>query len=105
MLHDRVWRQLALEAETLCGGCMFKRATAQHIELTLADLVPCLFNVRFYWFEFFAAHESTPPQNLSQWEDALQRLSPRLRRWLRQAHATGVKHSALRNKARDSGQE
>jgi len=87
MLHDHVWSRLAREDETLCGVCMFKRASNRHIKLSLADLRACPANVEFYlqhtpfhfsWFEFFAKDESEAPKNLTEWEKALRRLSPKL---------------------------
>jgi hypothetical protein len=88
MLHDHVWDLLARKDETLCGACMFKRAADQHIELTIADLRPCPFNLEraplISWFESFAKDESEPPKNLAEWEKALRWLSPKLLRWMTQ---------------------
>jgi crossover junction endodeoxyribonuclease RuvC len=89
MLHDRSWCQLAPEDKTLCSDCMFKRADAKGIKLTLADLLPCPFNLGrgpFSWFERFAKDESAPPNNLAEWLDESPSLSPRLMRWLRAGH-------------------
>jgi hypothetical protein len=86
VLHDHIWQRLARQDETLCGECMFERAVEQRIRPTLADLLPCPFNLfhsPLSWFEFFAKDELTPPKNLAEWGEALQWFSPRLLQWLR----------------------
>jgi hypothetical protein len=62
-LRDAVWLKLGLaEDEALCAKCLFERAAERGINLTFADLRPCLFNLLpiFHdptWFEFFHSDE------------------------------------------------
>jgi hypothetical protein len=71
MLCDTVWRKLAEKRETLCAICMFKRAHAADLDLTIADLRPCAFNLfacRISWFDMFMLKEKEPPANTSEWD-------------------------------------
>jgi len=73
MLHDSVWRKLAGSHEMLCVQCMFTRAAARDIYLSLASLQPCDFNLMcspVSWFELFASVEMRPPANLDAWRTA-----------------------------------
>ena len=45
MLSDAVWRKLAGRHEMLCAECMFTRAAARDVRLSLASLQPCEFNL------------------------------------------------------------
>jgi len=57
MLRDAVWRKLAERQASLCAGCMFERAVDRSVDLTLADLEPCPFNLfgaRMCWYHLFA---------------------------------------------------
>lgn len=70
MLHDAVWCKLAGRHEMLCAECMFTRATARDVRLSLASLQPCEFNLMcspVSWFELFASIEIRPPKNLDAW--------------------------------------
>jgi hypothetical protein len=56
MFHDATWQKLASEHETLCSDCARKRVTDRQIDLTLADLFPCAFNLMgwpYSWFDVF----------------------------------------------------
>jgi hypothetical protein len=55
--------------EMLCAECMFTRAAARDVRLSLASL-PCEFNLMcspVSWFELFASIEIRPPNNLDAW--------------------------------------
>ncbi|HEY6860244.1 MAG TPA: hypothetical protein VI358_10725 [Pseudolabrys sp.] len=70
MLYDAVWRELAGGHEMLCAKCMFTRATARDVRLSLASLQPCEFNLMcspVSWFELFVSIEMRPPENLDAW--------------------------------------
>ena len=56
MLIEATWAKLAAPEETLCAGCMLKRAMERRIDLALSDLVPCEFNRwgRPSWFDLFS---------------------------------------------------
>ena len=65
----------------LCAECMFQRAVARGVALTLADLQPCMFNVLpravsapRSWYDLFLSRESEPLTNLSEWASFLNRL-------------------------------
>jgi len=73
ILRDAVWRKLAASHEMLCVQCMFTRAAAQDICLSLASLQPCDFNLMcspVSWFELFASVEIRAPANLDAWRAA-----------------------------------
>src|SRR5215475_6624477 len=57
MLHDEVWRRLTNPGEwQLCGNCFFRRADERGFKLTLAELLPCPFNLFHWpnsWFDLF----------------------------------------------------
>jgi hypothetical protein len=57
MLTDPVWRRLSNPGERLlCGNCFFRRADERGINLTLAELRPCPFNLFHWphsWFDLF----------------------------------------------------
>jgi hypothetical protein len=85
MLHDRAWRRLAREDETLCAGCMFKRAAARHVKLTLAHLRPCPFNLggaeaMTCWFNRFARDAQPTAKALEEWRGALRFMYAKLLR-------------------------
>lgn len=70
MLHDDVWRKLAGPRQKLCAQCMFVRAAARNVRLTLESLKPCQLNLTFSpvsWFDLFAAIETKPLANLDPW--------------------------------------
>lgn len=70
MLHDAVWCKLAGRHEMLCAECLFTRAAARNVRLSLASLQPCEFNLMcspVSWFELFASVEIRPPKNLDAW--------------------------------------
>jgi hypothetical protein len=70
VLHDEIWRKFADKHETLCANCFLARATERRIDLTLAILLPCGFNLWHSptsWFELFARREKEPPANLGEW--------------------------------------
>jgi hypothetical protein len=73
-LHDAVWRKLAGRHKMLCAECMFTRAAARDVRLSLASLQPCEFNLMcspVSWFELFASVEIRPPKNLDAWRAVL----------------------------------
>ena len=45
MLRDEVWQQLANKTQILCDPCCQERAKTLEIEITLATLEPCPFNL------------------------------------------------------------
>jgi hypothetical protein len=56
MLHDKIWRGIANEHETLCSDCFDNRLRDRKIDVTLADLRPCPFNLMNWpdsWFNVF----------------------------------------------------
>jgi hypothetical protein len=53
MLHDHVWLQFAHKGESLCFECVCDRADLCGVELSLASLRPCPFNVPGYFKVFF----------------------------------------------------
>ena len=74
MLWDTVWRKLAEKRETLCAICVFERAHAADLDLSIADLRPCAWNLasmslksRIPWFDMFMLKEKEPPANMSEW--------------------------------------
>jgi hypothetical protein len=70
MLHNAVWCKLAGRHEMLCAECMFTRAAARDVRLSLASLQRCEFNLvcsPVSWFELFASIEIRPPKNLDAW--------------------------------------
>jgi len=76
----------------LCAECMFQRAVARGVALTLADLQPCMFNVLpravsapRSWYDLFRSRESEPLTNLSEWASFLNRLK----------RASGVKRGRI----------
>jgi hypothetical protein len=69
-LRDAVWLKLAGRHELLCAQCLFARAAARDIRLSLASLQPCEFNLMcspVSWFELFASVEIWSPDNLEDW--------------------------------------
>jgi hypothetical protein len=81
MLNDSSWRKLAHKRETLCARCFFTRCSARHVEVTLADLRPCLWNDERdqSWFDWFA--KNAPPEMVEAWRRSIeperQKLFPR----------------------------
>ena len=75
MLWDTVRRKLADKRETLCASCVFERAHAADLDLTIADLRPCPFNLacRISWFDMFMLKEKEPPANMSEWNQHRER--------------------------------
>jgi hypothetical protein len=73
MLRDAAWRKLADPQAILCAGCMLERAIDRSVDLTLADLLPCPFNL-FHaprsWYHLFA--NGTPPSD--EWRMAANEL-------------------------------
>lgn len=70
MLNDAVWYKLADEREILCFQCMLERATKWGVNLSLASLFPCPFNLADpprSWFDLFASTEKRPPSNIGEW--------------------------------------
>jgi hypothetical protein len=65
MLLDGSWRKLAHRREHLCSECLRARAKIRGIEITLADLRPCPFNIGAGWFEKFA--DKAPPEVVMTW--------------------------------------
>jgi hypothetical protein len=67
MLTDAAWAKFAGPKDQLCAGCFFSRAIERRINLTLANLLPCPFNL-FHtprsWFDMFASLESVEPPNI-----------------------------------------
>jgi hypothetical protein len=79
-LRDDIWRRVADTGEdALCGRCMNQRAQQRLGRmLTLADLVPCPFNLFHQpnsWFDVFMARERAEPSNIAEWREADRKLA------------------------------
>ena len=73
MLHDAAWSKIAAENEMLCGACFFKPLKERDVFLSLADLLPCPFNLFHWphsWFNLFAGKESPPTVVDDEWRSA-----------------------------------
>jgi hypothetical protein len=73
MLRDATWRRLADKAETLCGHCVLQRSIERQVPITLADLLPCPFNLDNWphsWFNLFARIERPPTFVSAGWRNA-----------------------------------
>jgi hypothetical protein len=73
MFVDAAWARLARSDEMMCAPCAFGAAVNAKISLTLADLLPCAFNL-FHsprsWFDLFLSREGGTPPNLQEWRAA-----------------------------------
>ena len=77
MLHDEVWARLADKDETLCTDCFFERMVQRDVNITVADLRPCLFNLLdspLSWFDVLMKDETKPPANEDKWREAYVKL-------------------------------
>jgi hypothetical protein len=72
MLHDKAWKKLADKDETLCPTCFFRRAIDRNVDLKLAHLRPCSFNLDGSpsWFDLFRRDGHPGPKILNQWREA-----------------------------------
>jgi hypothetical protein len=76
MLFAASWSKIAEKHEHLCAECFFDRLTALKVEISLADLRPCPFNVMLSphdWFDFYA--KVAPPELVATWQRWLERQS------------------------------
>ena len=99
VLHDAVWRRLAVRGEMVCAHCMFARAAARDVRLALANLHPRRFNLLHSpvsWFELFAFLEIRPPANLDAWRAAATGF-PNAPAALMGRHHTGNQHARNRH--------
>jgi hypothetical protein len=74
MLVDSVWLCIAKRDEYLCAGCMFERAVACGLDLTLSELQPLPFNLlgNPSWYDLFAGSQSENTTiNLDAWRKAM----------------------------------
>jgi hypothetical protein len=71
MLHDKVWKAFAAAQETLCAACFYRRTIDRDVRVTLADLLPCPFNLfgaPQSWFDLFRSIDGHPGSAiLNQW--------------------------------------
>ena len=103
MLRDAVWRELASQHEMLCVQCVFTRAAARDVYLSLASLQPCDFNLMFSpvsWFELFASVEMRPPANLDAWRTAAARIPNAPAALTREDHAPSISSKSPRGNRR-----
>jgi hypothetical protein len=73
MFIGATWAKLARRDELLCAPCVFDAARKGGIDLALADLLPCPFNLfdsPHSWFDLFLRGESRTRPNLSEWKAA-----------------------------------
>jgi hypothetical protein len=74
MFNDATWRRLGKKHETLCSKCAFDRAIDRKVDLTFADLLPCVFNL-FYrpdsWFDMFLSVEPSDVQISKEWHESI----------------------------------
>jgi hypothetical protein len=74
MLTDEAWAKFAGPKDQLCAECFFGRARDRRIDLTLADLLPCPFNLfpsPRSWFDLFLSLEKDEPPNIAEWRTAM----------------------------------
>jgi hypothetical protein len=81
MLREEVWEQLTdYPGVQMCARCMFARAAESKVELTLASLMPCAFNLFHWplsWFNRFAQRERPPTIINPAWRAAMANLRTR----------------------------
>jgi hypothetical protein len=96
MLHDAAWSKIADKNETLCAPCFFQRVNERRVPLSLADLLPCSFNLWHWphsWFNLFASKEPPPTVIDDEWRSAwlCDRRGPRYAEWLDEQEAGRVR--------------
>ncbi len=75
MFHDATWQRLADEHERLlCSDCLLTRAIDRQVDLTLADLLPCAFNLfhrPFSWFDLFRKFDPPGAAVPKEWQQVM----------------------------------